>query len=134
MAEVCLASVFPLLVAESRIREASYSAELAKVHSEHERFAQEHDRLTAELSACRAEHEQLVAAHERFSVSYERLVSEHVRLVVGIDRLGAELAKCRSVSAEWECKFYGISNSTCWRITKPLRFILDKLKACLSPN
>lgn len=122
------------LLAESRIREASYSSELAKLHSEHERFAQEHDRLTAELSACRAEHEQLVAAHERFSVSYERLVSEHVRLVVGIDRLEAELAKCRSVSAEWECKFYGISNSTCWRITKPLRFILDKLKACLSPN
>ena len=36
---VCLSSAFPLLVAESRIREASYSAELAKFHSEHERFA-----------------------------------------------------------------------------------------------
>ena len=40
----------------------------------------------------------------------------------------AEAAECRAEIAMWKAKYAEIATSTCWRITKPIRLVLDLVK------
>ena len=73
------------------------------------------------LAGVRTELDRLVAERDR-------LVAERDRLACENDHVSADLADCRAESAVWKGMFLEISESNCWRITKPIRWVLDTFK------
>ena len=45
-----------------------------------------------------------------------------------LERVRGELAAVCAERAAWKAGYDGISTSTCWKLTKPVRWVLDKLK------
>ena len=97
------------------------SAELEQERTAHNSALAENVRISAELEQERVAHNSALAENERVSAELEQERVAH----------NSALAENERVSAErnyYEDAFHVITNSMSWKITYPIRFLLDLLK------
>ena len=80
--------------------------------------------MVAERDAVAAERDRVVAERDAVVAERDRVVAERDAVAAERDRVVAERD---AVAAERD----GVLNATCWKVTAPIRFFLDKVKAVM---
>lgn len=97
------------------------TADRDRLAGELQHTAADRDRLTGQLQHAAEDRDRLAAELSTLRPQLEQADGDRVRLMAENRTLSAELAGMNS-------QYESISNSTIWRITGPLRRVLDRLK------